>query len=434
MASANPISLERYISFHLLLLSTIIVSLVAALCWFYAVPVAWNIIACLFVIVMLARFILSFRRKVLQAFNRATLHLDAIANEDYNQFAKSSFREGKVAEFHQQLRQLSEYLQHQKSRYDQHAFLVYQLIAQLDTPVLVFNQKQQLTSSNDAFEHLFGQPWQVYRHFTPERLGLTLLRGNWGFKDSGKQSKWQIRHSDFINEGQTYQLFVCINIESALRKHQLEAWQQLIRVLSHEIRNSLTPVSSMAESLADRSKSPREKQALTVITERCQHLQRFVERYSSLSQKYALCCGWINASELVQAITTLFKGEHEQGKALSFELDLAVERFWGDANFLEQVLINLIKNAYEAEASKVSIALTDQEAFTIIEISDDGHGFANLDNVFVPLYTTKTDGQGIGLNFCRNVVEQHNGVLEMTNNEQGGATAMIILPHSTHAA
>jgi len=430
MASANPISLERYISFHLLMLSTIFVALVAMVCWFYAIPLAWNIIACLFVIAMMARFTLSFRRKVLQAFNRATLHLDAIANEDYNQFAKSSFRQGKVAEFHQQLRQLSEHLQQQKSRYDQHAFLVYQLISQLDTPVLVFNQKQQLTSSNDAFEHLFGQPWQVFRHYTPERLGLVRSGDSWGFKDSSKQSKWQIRHSDFINEGLTYQLLVCINIESALRKHQLEAWQQLIRVLSHEIRNSLTPVSSMAESLADRSKSAREKQALNVITERCQHLQRFVERYSSLSQRYALSCGWIDANELVQTMITLFNSKQQQDKSLSFQVNSQVERFWGDANFLEQVLINLIKNAYEADANQVSIAITDQEAFTIVEISDNGHGFTNIENVFVPLYTTKIDGQGIGLNFCRNVIEQHNGVLEITNNEQGGATAMIILPHA----
>ena len=428
MASTNPYSLEAFITSRTLFLSALMLTLTGSICWLLAVPLGWSLVINLLVFVLLVRFVLSFKRKIMQTFNRATLHLDAIANEDYNQFAKSSFKHGKVAEFHRQLRRLSEQLQQQKSRYDQQAFLVYQLISQLDTPVLVFNEKHLLTYSNEAFSSLFGQPWQVFRHYTPERLGLLEEDGVWTFSESDKQSKWQIRHSDFFNEGETHQLFVCINIESALRQNQLDAWQQLIRVLSHEIRNSLTPVSSMAESLAERSESAREKQALTVITDRCLHLQQFVERYSSLSKRLTLSKSWIVCRDLIASLQALFNEQGNGNPSLTFETHIQVEKIWGDIHFLEQVFINLIKNAREANASKITISVSNQEAFTVVEISDNGHGFANIENLFVPLYSTKPEGQGIGLNFCRNVVEQHNGVLEAANIENGGATFMIILP------
>ena len=414
-------SLERYLQFKLLWFFIPIGLFFGLWTWQIELKWQWILLSELGLFLTCLLFNLNIKTRVLKAFTRATLHLDAIGQEDYNQFAKSSFSSGKVKEFHVQLKKLSELLQQQKSRYDQHAFLVYQLIGQLESPILVFDHKQQLTFGNQAFEHLFKRPWLMLKHASAELLGLELAANNWQFSESSLRNKWQIRKSEFIDDGQTHQLLVFIDIESALRENQLNAWQQIIRVLTHEIRNSLTPVSSMAETLADKADNERDKMVLSVITERCSHLQNFVNRYSSLSQQYQLNCQWLLVEHVMKAVANMYDN-------LKITTSGTAKQIWADNEFFEQVLINLIKNAQEASATKVSLNFDQQEQFTVIDVVDNGHGFNNLENLFVPLYTTKPQGQGIGLSFCRSIIEQHQGVLELHNNEEQGVTVMIILP------
>ncbi|MFT5758800.1 MAG: two-component system nitrogen regulation sensor histidine kinase NtrY [Alteromonadaceae bacterium] len=414
-------SLERYLQFKLLWFFIPIGIFFGLWTWQIALKWQWILLGELSLFFICLSLNLHIKTRVLKAFTRATLHLDAIGQEDYNQFAKSSFSTGKVKEFHQQLKKLSGLLQQQKSRYDQHAFLVYQLIGQLEAPILVFDNKQQLTFGNEAFSLLFKRPWQMLRHASAELLGLELVANNWHFIASSQRKKWQIRKSEFIDDGQTHQLLVFIDIESALRENQLNAWQQIIRVLTHEIRNSLTPVSSMAETLADKTDNERDKMVLNVITDRCSHLQNFVSRYSSLSQQYQLNCQWLSVVHVMKAVAKMYN-------QIKITTAGTAKQIWADGEFFEQVLINLIKNAQEAGATEVSLNFDQQEQFTVIDVVDDGHGFNNLENLFVPLYTTKPQGQGIGLNFCRSIIEQHHGVLELHNNETQGVTVMIILP------
>ena len=103
---------------------------------------------------------------------------------------------------------------------------------------------------------------------------------------------------------------------------------------------------------------------------------------------------------------------------------------WADPTFIEQVFINLLKNAFEAESTQVKIEISEKAQRTLIKIIDDGHGFANTDNLFVPLFTTKQQGQGIGLTFCRNIIEQHGGSIDIANNSSPakGMTVLIVLP------
>jgi nitrogen fixation/metabolism regulation signal transduction histidine kinase len=419
-------SLEGYLQYKLLWFFMPIALFFGLWTWQLGMKWQWILLGELSILGLCLWLNASIKTRVLKAFTRATLHLDAIAQEDYNQFAKSAFSTGKVKDFHQQLKQLSRQLQTQKSRHDQHAFLVYQLIGQLDTPVLVFDQKQHLTFGNDAFTQLFKQPWQMIRHASAELLGLGYEAGAWQFKDSSRRKMWQIRSSEFLNDGQTHQLLVFINIESALRENQLKAWQQIIRVLTHEIRNSLTPVSSMAETLLDKSDNERDKMILNVITERCLHLQSFVNRYSSLSQEYQLSCQELSVELITKSIANMYPSLAVTSTGNATEV-------WADRTFFEQVMINLVKNAQEAGANKVELNFTKQEQFTVIDIVDNGQGFSHLENLFVPLYTTKLQGQGIGLSFCRRVIEQHHGMLELHNNDEKGVTVMIVLPiHADH--
>ena len=363
-------------------------------------------------------------KRTIVAFKRASMHLEAVHNDDYCQYAKPAFSTGKVKEFHRDLENLSSHLQLLKSRYDQHVFLVYRLIDQLDSPIMVFDQQPQLTYANGAFNELFPQPWQIFRHSSPELLGLEFVDNNWRFKENLRDNKWQIRHSEFIDQGKTHQLMVFVNIESALRQSQLNAWQQLIRVLGHEINNSLTPVSALAQGLSLKAQGKREKQALTVITERCQHLQDFVSRYASISKPFHLNCQMLSVINIAKRIQGLLKD-------IPLQVELKTERFWADPAFIEQVLLNIIKNAVEASQPGGKIKLTFSETVnsSLIEVVDSGHGFANLDNLFVPLYSTKQNGQGIGLSFCRNIIEHHKGTIKLVNNDNSpGVTVSITLP------
>jgi nitrogen fixation/metabolism regulation signal transduction histidine kinase len=366
-------------------------------------------------------------RRTIIAFKRASMHLEAVRNNDYCQYAKPAFTQGKVIEFHHDLKNLSSHLQLLKSRYDQHIFLVYRLIEQLDSPIMVFDQRPQLTYANSAFNELFPQPWQIFRNSSPSLLGLDFVDNNWRFKEKSLDSKWQIRHSEFIEQGKTHHLMVFVNIESALRQSQLSAWQQLIRVLGHEIRNSLTPVSALAQGLSLKAKGDREKQALNVITERCQHLEEFVSRYASITKPFHLNCQMLSVSNIAKRIQGLLKD-------IELEVKVNTEKFWADPAFIEQVLLNVIKNAFEASEpeSKIKLLFSQNLNMTLIEVIDSGHGFANLDNLFVPLYSTKQNGQGIGLSFCRNIIEHHKGTITLNNNENSsGVTVSILLPLPT---
>lgn len=209
-----------------------------------------------------------------------------------------------------------------------------------------------------------------------------------------------------------------------MRQSQLSAWQQLIRVLGHEIHNSLTPVSALAQGLSVKAEGEREKQALTVITERCQHLQNFVSRYASITKPFHLNCQRLVSANIAERLQGLLKD-------IQLEVALKTQYFWADPAFIEQVLINVIKNADEASepGEKIKLIFSESANTSLIEVVDSGHGFANLANLFVPLYSTKQNGQGIGLSFCRNIIEHHKGRIDLVNNTNApGVTVSISLP------
>ena len=386
--------------------------------WQYGLLVAALILVDFFVF----RFIY---KKYLSIFNRINIQLDALQQQDYSLSAKPVFSQGCVGELHRQLDLLSEKLQKDKRHQDEQPFLLYRLIDQLNTPILVFDHRLQLNYANNAFSSLFNQPWQTLRHASPGLLGLETTP-EWRFVESEKAQQWQIRQSSFMDQNQNYTLLVFINIQSVLRESQLQAWQQIIRVLGHEILNSLTPVSALTQSLQSRLSGERDQQALSLISERCQHLQDFVSRYAELHKPLQIKPEWIKTESIFQSLTQLFPDAELQAKGLHLEL-------WADPVLLQQVLINLIKNAMEAGSPKNSIEIifNAHTQYHDIRVVDAGQGIANIDNLFVPFYSTKSQGQGIGLSLSRHIVEQMGGKLSLINNiHSSGATAVLTLPRS----
>ncbi|MBK8187387.1 MAG: GHKL domain-containing protein [Cellvibrio sp.] len=384
---------------------------------------AWQYGLLVFVLICVDVYVFrGFYQKTMSIFNRIGIQLDSLQQQDYSLSAKPVFNDGCVGELHQQLDSLTHRLQKEKRYRDQQPFLLYRLIDQLNTPILVFDNRLQLDYANAAFSNLFHQPWQTLRHASPGLLGLESAP-EWRFVESEKALQWQIRQSSFMDQGHHYQLLVFINIQSVLRESQLQAWQQIIRVLGHEIRNSLTPVSALTQSLQSRATAERDQQALRLISERCQHLQDFVSRYAELHKPLQIKPEWIKADSVFQSLKSLFPDAELQAKGLHLDI-------WVDSMLLQQVLINLIKNAIEAGSPKSSIEIifSTQSQQQEIRVIDAGQGIANIDNLFVPFYSTKSQGQGIGLSLSRHIIEQMGGQLKLINNSHtAGATASIVL-------
>lgn len=418
----NSDSIEVQSRKQSLLIALLSLLLTLLSCWLWPYWWVWLSACCVFV--SINRWQHFSRQQTIAAFRRTSVQLEAMQNQDYSLQAKAVFRTGIAAQLQQQLQQLSQQLQQRKSYFDEQQFLLYRLIDQLNTPILVFDHKQQLSYANNEFSQLFGRPWQSMRHATAESLGLSALP-HWNFVNKEKAKQWQIRQSRFLDQGQRHQLLVFINIQAALRETQLQAWQQLIRVLSHEIRNSLTPVLSLSEHLQQKLPPGRDQDALALIRERSQHLQDFVSRYAELNKELRIQHQQINAGQLFHSLQLLF--QQCQLQACGTELV-----FKSDRMLLQQVLINLIKNAIEAgsPAGTVQLNFIQKNHNLEIQLLDQGSGLSNQQDLFVPFYSTKPQGQGIGLALCRQIIEQLGGELNLTNRTDGitGSCATLSLP------
>lgn len=420
----NSDSIEAQSSKQSVLIVLLSLVLATTVCWLWPHWWVWLSSCCAFILI--TRWQHFTRQQTIAAFRRTSVQLEAMQNQDYSLQAKTVFRTGIAAQLQHQLQQLSEQLQQRKSYFDEQQFLLYRLIDQLNTPILVFDHKQQLSYANNEFSQLFGRPWQSMRHASAESLGLSALP-HWNFVNKEKAKQWQIRQSRFLDQGQRHQLLVFINIQAALRETQLQAWQQLIRVLSHEIHNSLTPVQSLSEYLQHKLPPGREQEALGLIRERSQHLQDFVSRYAELNKELRIQHQQINSGHLFHSLQLLFQQHQLQasGTDLVFKSDLML---------LQQVLINLIKNAIEAKSpvGTVQLHFNMQNHNLEIQLLDQGSGLSNQQDLFVPFYSTKPQGQGIGLALCRQIIEQLGGELNLSNRADGvkGACAILHLPQS----
>ncbi|MBQ4813357.1 GHKL domain-containing protein [Pseudoalteromonas luteoviolacea] len=426
-------SLEGFWKRQCLLLILVQISLLT-LCWRYGFsqphPI-FNTVTISCLITWLGATVWIFHRvttQVKSSYLRSTTQLECCRQQDFSQQAKARFTNGVIGDFHHQLNLLSNDLLTTKSNEDKESILLLRLVKQLNTPILVFDERLQLSFGNQACTTLFNQPWQTLRFTSAVRLGL----GNqpeWHFKDEKRQQRWQVRHSNFNHNSHTYHLLVMTDIQIALREQELKAWQRLIRVISHEIRNSLTPVSTMLERLKHRASNERDSAAFDVIVERCEHLAEFVKRYAQLQQSVTVKATVQPFSQLCLEMSALFPQANWQleGQHLTLHCDVTL---------LKQVLINLTKNALEAcsDTPQLTLSLKLKNHTATICLTDNGHGLINPDNLFVPFYSTKERGEGIGLMLCQHLTEQMNGQLQLVNRADGqrGASAVITLVQPTH--
>jgi two-component system nitrogen regulation sensor histidine kinase NtrY len=426
------LSLERRFSW------LIIASLLPALVLFIAMGIAfdlkllgWSTIGLLLTIIYTC-LVITLYRLVITPYYSLTSLTEALKMEDYTLRAKSPFTQGIVAKLFDELSSLSQILQVSKKRYDQQMFLLYGLIEQLESPVLILNQDDQLQHANPAVSQLFSVPWQTLKQSPAQKLGLKKQDGFWNFDENNPLyigKKWQIRQSEYKENNNNYQLLMLNNISQELQKNEQLAWQNIIRILNHEVRNSLTPISALSQNLLEMPDLTPEQcqQAIKIIDNRSNNLLAFIDSYSDLAKLPSPKIQPFDLSALLQDIANLM-----QRVAINLSSPSMIK---ADKGQLEQVLLNLIKNAKEAQLSTVEpnkdieIQVLKSEQQVMIKVLDQGCGIANSANLFVPFYTTKETGSGIGLALSRQIIANHQGELTLTNRVNStGAVATINLP------
>jgi nitrogen fixation/metabolism regulation signal transduction histidine kinase len=255
-----------------------------------------------------------------------------------------------------------------------------------------------------------------------------------------------VRRASFRLRGVPHALLVLSDVSSALREEERLAWKRLIRVLGHEINNSLAPIKSIAGSLRGRLSSTavteeREdfEHGLEVIENRAESLNRFLQAYRQLMGLPAPRLAETDLAALVHRVAQLETRINVTVKGTTHVAMMA------DEDQIQQALINLVRNATEAalgpdaqnvDAARVEISWQPSESNVSITVLDNGPGLTNAGNLFVPFYTTKPSGTGIGLVLAQQIAEAHNGTVELHNRADGriGCRAELRLPLSSIAS
>ena len=317
--------------------------------------------------------------------------------------------------------------------------LLRKVIAEIEVAIFAFDEEHRLRLVNRAAERLMARPAERLLGRDAHELGLAeLLEAEAPRTEEvsfpGGMGRYDVRRTAFRQEGRPHQLLVLSDLSRTLREEERQAWKRLVRVLSHEINNSLAPIKSIAGSLQEllrRETRPADleedlQQGLDVIASRAEALGRFMASYARLARLPAPRLGAVQVESLARRVAEL-----------ETRVDVHVKRgpqvvLQADADQLEQLLINLVRNAADAALETgggVSLGWSQSNGTLELWVDDEGPGLADTGNLFVPFFTTKPSGTGIGLALSRQIAEAHGGSLTLENRRRGrGARARLRLP------
>src|SRR5215813_13255024 len=380
--------------------------------------------------------------------------IGSLREEDYSFRARNAVAEDALGELSLEVNALADMLSGEKVRTIEATALLQRVVDEIDAPLFAFDPNKALRLVNPAGEHLLRQNQKHLLGRNAADLGLhecltanneTVVELNVG----ESRVRWLLRRSSFRQHGVPHVLIVLSDVSRALREEERKAWQRLIRVLGHELSNSLAPIKSIAGSLYSRVQMTNIdaevrsdlQRGLEIIKTRSVSLQRFLEAYRKLAQMPKPHLKDVPLGPLVSRVA-----------ALETRLKVCVREgpnivFLADPDQLEQMLINLIRNAADAVLESAGttskqlkegcngktdgvVVRWDVDASQVtLGIEDEGPGLMNPSNVFTPFYTTKPNGSGVGLVLCRQIAEAHGGALEIANRQDGpGCLVRVVLP------
>lgn len=379
----------------------------------------------------------AIRQRVASPLRTLASLLEAMREGDYS--IRGAQDDGALGEVMQQVNAMGATLREQRLGALEATTLLRKVMEEIDVAIFAFDSARRLRLVNRAGERLLGKPAERMLAADAASLGLAeFLEGEEARTvqrtfTSGA-GRWSVTRSQFREGGLPHQLLVVSDLTRALREEELKAWQRLVRVLGHEFNNSLAPIKSIAgslETLVARDPLPDDwrddtRRGLSVIASRSDGLSRFLGAYTLLAklpppQPAPMSVGdWVRQTA---ALETRLAPVVETGPEVIIQ---------GDRVQLEQVLINLLRNATDASletAGTVRVAWRKAGAQVEVSVTDEGAGLANTANLFVPFFTTKPGGSGIGLVLSRQIVEAHGGSLELRNRADGkGCEARLLLP------
>jgi two-component system nitrogen regulation sensor histidine kinase NtrY len=365
--------------------------------------------------------------------------LAALREGDFSFRMRTEDPNGALSEVMLQVNAMAETLREQRLSALEATTLLRKVMAEIDVAVFAFDSEQRLRLVNRAGERLIAQAAERIMTQRASDLGLAeylegetppIVRTSF----PGGSGLWGARRTEFREHGLRHTLLVITNLTQPLRQEELEAWQRLVRVLGHEINNSLAPVKSISYSLSDllaRDPLPADwredaRSGLNAIANRSEALSRFTGSYSRLARLPRPELQPIEVSDWIGRVVRL-----ETRLPVSIRSGPAIT-IRGDPDQLEQLLINLVRNAVDAALETkgaVSVAWSAVPGYVEVIIQDDGLGFANPSNLFIPFFTTKPQGSGIGLVLSRQIAEAHGGELTLRNRENAsGCEARLRLP------
>ncbi|MBM7072552.1 HAMP domain-containing histidine kinase [Shewanella sp. 202IG2-18] len=282
-------------------------------------------------------------------------------------------------------------------------------------PIVILNAQKQLIFFNQAFYQKINLP--LIEGMSIDEIGFEIEAGL--IRHSVFDESWQLKMFKFDSN----YIVMAQSIADELQHNRFQVQQQLIRVLSHELNNSLTPMASLADTLLDLPELPQDttRKALARIKDRSETLLTFVSSFKYSNNIPEATVKRLDLSRLVSKISN------------EYELDFVFQGesvLVADSILFERLMINLMKNAKEASATKLDISNFNEGSNQIVSITDNGKGFQNLQNTFTPLYTTKASGEGLGLFLCKEIVARHNGDISAVNVAQG-AKISIKIPQPT---
>jgi len=385
-------------------------------------------------------FAFTLRERVVRPLQTLSNLLAALLEGDYSIRSRGATTQDALGLAMLEVNALGQTLREQRLGALEATALLRKVMDEIEVAIFAFDGDGKLRVVNRAGEKLLNQAAERMRGRTAHALDLEeFLAGEHqrifdGAFPGAARGRWEIRRSTFRQGGLPHQLLVISDVSRTLREEELAAWQRLIRVLSHEINNSLAPIKSIAgslQALLSRPARPRDadedlKRGLGVIAGRSDALSRFMQSYARLARLPAPRLGPLDIETWIRRVVTLetrLPVSVEGGPSLVIAAD-------GDQ--LDQLLINLVRNAVDASLETgggVHVGWGRDNGHVDVWVRDEGPGVSDTANLFVPFFTTKPNGSGIGLALSRQITEAHRGSLTLENvDAPRGCVARLRLP------
>ena len=384
-------------------------------------------------------FAFALRERVVRPLQTLSNLLAALLEGDYSIRSRGATTDDALGLAMLEVNALGETLREQRLGALEASALLRTVMKEIEVAIFAFDDELKVRLVNRAGERLLDMPAERMTGRTAHALGLEdMLEGDdQRIVDAtfpGARGRWALRRSMFRQGGAPHRLLVLSDLSKTLREEELLAWQRLIRVLSHEINNSLAPIKSIAGSLITAlTRTPRPadvdddlQRGLSIIAGRSDALQRFMASYARLARLPPPRLEELEVDEWIRRVV-----------ALETRLDVRIEPgpftvIRADGDQLDQLLINLVRNGVDAAletGGSVCVGWSRTAESVGVWIADDGPGLADTTNLFVPFFTTKPNGSGIGLALSRQIVDAHGGFLSLENRRGArGVIARVTLP------